>query len=293
MTRTVLITGCNTGIGNATAHYFQQQGWNVSATMLKPESEATLVSLPRVICPKLDVTDIASITLAIAETLRQFGRIDVVVNNAGYGLIGAFESLSDEQIRRQFDTNVFGLMDVCRAVLPHFRAQNSGTLINVSSMVGRIPLPLYSIYNASKFAVEGFSEGLIYELEPFNIHVKLIEPGSVKTAFFQGSSDRENSTGECAYVEFSQAQLAVMDEIGANGTTKEATAEIIFQSAVDQSSRIRYSVGLDAKVLMSARRVLSDAAFIKLIKAGLSPSLFTNIRSRFYKLKNNADKLAR
>tara|TARA_R110001599_G_scaffold96465_10_gene249420 strand:+ start:2161 stop:3021 length:861 start_codon:yes stop_codon:yes gene_type:complete len=285
MTSTVLITGCDTGIGNATAHYFQQQGWSVSATMLNPESETTLAALPRVICPKLDVTDKASIALAVAETLKRFGRIDAVVNNAGYGLIGAFETLSDEQIRRQFDTNVHGLMDVCRAVLPHFRAQNSGTLINVSSMVGRIPLPFYSIYNASKFAVEGFSEGLIYELEPFNIRVKLIEPGSVKTAFFQGSSDRENSTGECAYAEFSKAQLAVMDEIGANGTSKEATAEVIFKSAIDQSSRIRYSVGLDAKVLMAARRVLPDAVFMQLIKAGLSPSLFTNARRRLYQLQ--------
>ena len=274
MTSTVLITGCDTGIGNATAHYFQQQGWSVSATMLNPESETTLAALPRVICPKLDVTDKASIALAVAETLKRFGRIDAVVNNAGYGLIGAFETLSDEQIRRQFDTNVHGLMDVCRAVLPHFRAQNSGTLINVSSMVGRIPLPFYSIYNASKFAVEGFSEGLIYELEPFNIRVKLIEPGSVKTAFFQGSSDRENSTGECAYAEFSKAQLAVMD-----------TAEVIFKSAIDQSSRIRYSVGLDAKVLMAARRVLPDAVFMQLIKAGLSPSLFTNARRRLYQLQ--------
>lgn len=285
MTCTVLITGCDTGIGNATAHYFQQQGWNVSATMLHPESEATLAGLPRVICPKLDVNDKASIAAAITKTLHEFGHIDAVVNNAGYGLIGAFESLSDEQIRRQFDTNVFGLMEVCRAVLPHFREQNSGTLINVSSMVGRIPLPLYSVYNASKFAVEGFSEGLIYELEPFDIRVKLIEPGSVKTAFFHGSSDRENCTGECAYSEFSEAQLAVMDEIGANGTTKEATAEVIFQAAMDNSSRIRYSVGLDAKILMAARRVLPDVAFIQLIKAGLSPSLFTNVRRRFYQLQ--------
>ncbi|MDZ4298856.1 MAG: SDR family oxidoreductase [Moraxellaceae bacterium] len=283
--RTVFITGCDTGIGNATALYFQQHGWNVSATMLNPANETTLVTLPHVICPKLDVTDKASIDAAITETLQEFGHIDVVVNNAGYGLIGAFETLSDEQVRRQFDTNVFGLMDVCRAVLPYFRKQNSGTLINVSSMVGRIPLPLYSLYNASKFAVEGFSEGLIYELEPFNIRIKLIEPGSVKTAFFQGSSDRENSTGENAYIAFSQAQLAVMDEIGANGISKETAAETIFKSAIDNSSRVRYSVGMDAKVLMAARRLLPDSAFIRLIKIGLSPSLFASARRRLYQFQ--------
>lgn len=285
MTNTVLITGCDTGIGNATAYLFQQHGWNVSATMLSPQNDAALAALPRVICPKLDVTDKASIEEAMTKTLDQFGRLDVVINNAGYGLIGAFESLSDEQIRRQFDTNLFGLMDVCRAVLPHFREQRQGILINVSSMVGRIPLPLYSLYNASKFAVEGFSEGLIYELEPFNIRVKLIEPGSVKTAFFHGSSDRENSTGEYVYREFSEAQLAIMDEIGANGLSKEATADAIFRAAVDQSKRIRYAVGLDAKVLFAARRILPDAVFIRLIKAGLNPSLFTSIRRRFYQLQ--------
>jgi NAD(P)-dependent dehydrogenase (short-subunit alcohol dehydrogenase family) len=283
--RTVLITGCSTGIGRATAELFQRQGWNVSATMLEPGKETELHLLPNMICPFLDVNDNASIATAIKETLDHFGHIDAIVNNAGYGLIGAFETLSEAQIRRQFDTNVFGLMEVCRAILPIFRAQQRGMILNVSSLVGRIPLPLYSIYNASKFAVEGYSEGLIYELAPFNIRIKLIEPGAVKTDFFGGSSDRKNETGEGAYSAYAQAQMQVMDDIGNTGCTREQAAQIIYQAAQDDSNRLRYSVGMDAMILLPARRLLPDWLFVRLIKVGLSPSSFSTVRSWFYDLQ--------
>ena len=281
--KTVLITGCSTGIGRATALLFQRKGWQVAATMLQPDAETELHLLPNVICPQLDVNDNTSIARAIRETLDRFGQIDAIVNNAGYGLIGAFETLSEAQIRRQFDTNVFGLMEVCRAILPHFRAQRSGMILNVSSLVGRIPLPLYSIYNASKFAVEGYSEGLIYELEPFNIRIKLIEPGAVKTDFFGTSSDRSNETGEDAYSAYSRAQLQVMDDIGNTGCTREQAAAIIYQAAQDDSNRLRYAVGMDAMILLPARRLLPDWLFVRLIKVGLSPSALSSVRSWLYK----------
>jgi len=280
--KTVLITGCTTGIGRATAQLFQRHGWQVAATMLQPELETELHLLPNVICPQLDVNDNASIARAISETLIHFGQIDTIVNNAGYGLIGAFETLSETQIRRQFDTNVFGLMEVCRAILPHFRAQRSGMILNVSSLVGRIPLPLYSIYNASKFAVEGYSEGLVYELEPFNIRIKLIEPGAVQTDFFSSSSDRDNETGEGAYSAYSRAQLKVMDDIGNTGCTREQAAQIIYQAAQDNSQRLRYAVGMDARILLPARRLLPDQLFVRLIKFGLSPSRLSHARRWFY-----------
>lgn len=281
--KTVLITGCSSGIGRATARLFQQQGWQVAATLRDPAAERELNRLPGVICPRLDVTDAASIQSAVAETIAAFGHIDVVVNNAGYALMGAFETHSEAQVRRQFETNVFGLMEVCRAVLPHLRGQRAGTLINVASMVGRIPLPLYSVYNASKFAVEGFSEGLVYELEEFGVQVKLIEPGAVKTNFFGRSSDRANGTGETAYAHYAAEQLAVMDDIGACGSESEDAAAVIWAAANDDSRRMRYSVGTDAKALLFVRRLLPDATFQRMIRLSLSRLAFNSVGRLLYK----------
>lgn len=281
--KTVLITGCSSGMGRAAAFLFQQNGWNVVATMRTPARETELNKLPNVICPALDVNDRASIESALARAMKEFGQIDVLVNNAGYGLMGAFETLSVEQIQRQFDTNVFGMMEVTRAVLPHFRQRNAGLLINVASMVGRVPLPLYSVYNSSKFAVEGFTEGLSYELEPFNVHVKLIEPGSVKTDFFGRSSDRVNKTGVTAYEAYSAEQFAVMDGIGASGSTSEEAARVIFRAASDGSKRLRYSVGLDAMAIMAARNLLPDGVFRTMIKLCLSPAAYNSVGRVLYR----------
>ncbi|MCY7272160.1 MAG: SDR family oxidoreductase, partial [Phormidesmis sp. CAN_BIN44] len=177
MAKTVLITGASTGIGLATAKLFQQRGWNVVATMRSLEQKSDLMTLDNTLCLRLDVTDSASITQAVTATLEKFSTIDVLVNNAGYALLGAFEACTPEQIERQFATNVLGLMAVTRAVLPHFREQRSGTIINIASIGGKMAFPLYSLYHSTKWAVEGFSESLQYELEPFNIRVRVIEPG--------------------------------------------------------------------------------------------------------------------
>ena len=187
--KTVLITGSSSGIGRAIAHYFQSKGWQVAATMRKPENEQDLDKLENTKLYALNVCDKHSIQEAINSAIDDFGGIDVIVNNAGYGLVGPFEASTEEQIQRQFDTNVFGLMNVTRAIIPHFRECKSGTIINITSVGGRLSFPLYSLYNSTKWAVEGFSESLQYELRQFGIKVKLIEPGAIKTDFYDLSME--------------------------------------------------------------------------------------------------------
>lgn len=177
MTQTVFVTGASSGIGRATVDYFAARGWNVAATMRDP---AKARDLPPAAFPvRLDVTDHASIRDALAAAKQRFKRIDAVVNNAGYGAVGPFEASTPEDVDRQLATNVTGLMNLVREILPDFRAQRAGTIVNVASMGGRITFPLYSVYHASKWAVEGFTESIKYELDEFNIRVKIIEPGPI------------------------------------------------------------------------------------------------------------------
>ena len=160
MNKTILITGSSTGIGRASVKKFQGEGWNVIATMRTPDKEEELQQLDNVLVTKLDVQDQTTIRSAFEEGIKQFGTVDVVLNNAGYGLMDTFESADDESIRRQFDVNVFGLFDVTKAALPHFRANKSGLFINISSIGGKMTFPLMPLYHATKFAVEGFSESI-------------------------------------------------------------------------------------------------------------------------------------
>ncbi len=281
--KTVLITGASSGIGYATAQRFQKKGWNVVATMRNPDDAKGLASLPGVLVLRLDVNDRGSIYSAVQEAIKEFGASDVLVNNAGYGLMGAFETLSEEQIIRQFDTNVFGLMETCRAVLPHFRERKEGVLVNVASMVGRVPLPLYSVYNASKWAVEGFTEGLVYELAPLGIGIKIIEPGAVNTAFFGRSSDRDNRTGVSSYDDYAREQFGVMDKTGPGGSTPEQAAQVIYRASTDSSSRLRYSVGADARMLLLARRLMPETLFRSMIRMSLSDKAFNSVGKLLYK----------
>ncbi|HZH96384.1 MAG TPA: SDR family oxidoreductase, partial [Flavisolibacter sp.] len=185
--KTVFITGASSGFGLETAKFFQKKGWNVIATMRTPENDSALSALPNVIVSKLDVVDKQSIGNAVATGIERFGCIDVLVNNAGYGTLGVLEAASDEEIIKQFDVNVFGVINVTKAILPVMRKNKSGVIINISSVGGRITFPYFSLYHATKFAVEGLTESLQYELSPLGIQVKLIEPGGYKTKF-AGSS---------------------------------------------------------------------------------------------------------
>src|SRR4051812_33583886 len=199
MEKVILITGASSGIGNETAKLFQTKNWKVSATMRSPEKAEDLQRIADIECFRIDVTDQESIREAIQATLAKFGRIDTVVNNAGYGLAGPFEAATTVQIEKQFQTNVFGLMNVCREILPYFREQKRGIIVNVASMGGRITFPFYSLYHATKWAVEGFSESLQYEIEQFNIRVKIVEPGPIKTEFQGRSEEMTKKEGMTAY----------------------------------------------------------------------------------------------
>ena len=180
MKKTVLITGSSSGIGRAAAKLFQKKGWNVAATMRSPQKEKELTNLENVICPQLDVMKVETIRQAVEETKQKFGEINAVVNNAGYGLVGPFEAATQEQIQRQFSTNVFGLMNVTGEVIPYFRERKQGIIANIASIGGRVTFPLYSLYHGTKWAVEGFSESLQHELKPFNIKIKIIETETKK-----------------------------------------------------------------------------------------------------------------
>jgi NAD(P)-dependent dehydrogenase (short-subunit alcohol dehydrogenase family) len=269
MSKTVLITGASTGIGRATAQLFQQQGWNVVATMRDPEKSTALANLPNVLCLPLDVTKVDTIHAAIDRAIAEFGTIDVLVNNAGYALIGAFEACDMEDIRGQFETNVFGLMEVTRAILPHFRLRQQGILVNVASIGGRMTFPIYSPYHATKWAVDGFSESLQYELRQFNIKVKIIEPGAIKTDFYGRSITVAKKAGLTVYDDYVKRTLPKMDKAGENGSPPEVTAQAIYKAATDGSWKLRYPAGGNATFLLTLRKLLPDAWFIGLMRRGI------------------------
>ncbi len=264
MNKVVLITGASSGIGLHTAKLFQAKNWKVAATMRSPEKAEELKRIVDVECIRLDVTDVESIRVAIDATIEKFGRIDAVVNNAGYGLMGAFEAATPEQIERQFATNVYGVMNVCREILPYFREQKRGFIVNVTSIGGLMTFPASSLYNATKWAVEGFSESLQYEVEQFNIRVKIIEPGPIKTDFYDRSRDLTKRDGLTAYDAFVSRVMDTMNKGGADAPDGEVVAQAIFTAVTDGTKRLRY--GANTKGILTARKLLPDGLFMPLIR---------------------------
>jgi NAD(P)-dependent dehydrogenase (short-subunit alcohol dehydrogenase family) len=265
-TQTILITGASTGIGKAAAELFFERGWNVVATMRTPRNSR---HDPRWLELPLDVTDAVSIDIAQARALEKFGRIDVVVNNAGYGLVGTFESMSEEKISRQFETNVFGLMRVTRTMLPQMRRNGSGVIVNVASMGGRLTFPFYSVYHASKWAVDGFTESLQFELAATGVRVKLIEPGAIKTDFYDRSADFNHDAQLSEYNDIVKVGMKKMNAAGAKGASPRIVAETIWRAATDGSKKLRYPVGSDAKSLLMLRRFLPDGVWRNMISGQL------------------------
>jgi NAD(P)-dependent dehydrogenase (short-subunit alcohol dehydrogenase family) len=276
MTRTVLVTGCSSGIGNSCARVFQREGWNVVVTLRKPQEAAEFRKLDRVFTAALDVTDPKGIEAAIKAGLDRFGDIDMVINNAGFGLYGVLESLSDSDIRRMFDTNLFGVMNVVRAILPHFRARKAGHIVNISSGGGLFSLPAMALYCSSKFAVEGFSEGIYHELAAVGISVKLIEPGGVlSTPFDQAALSRmAQAKPPSEYEPFLRGLAKNMEGMRqAAKATAADVAEAVFAAATDGTDRLRYVVTEDIKDLVRLRHEASEERYMAFVREYIAPKL--------------------
>ena len=266
MKKTVLITGTSSGIGKATVLEFAKMGWNVIATQRHPEHELDFKKLPNIKIYALDVTNLESIQQTMSQAQKDFGKIDVVINNAGYGVDGAFEAMSDEIIEKQFNTNVFGLMRVTREAIKQMRPNGGGTIIQISSMGGKITFPLYSIYHATKFAVEGFTESLHYELRQFNIKMKLIEPGPIVTDFYGRSRQFIKPTDTNQYDSFIQKFNDAAQKVMKEAEGPDVVAKMIYKSASDNSDQIRYAVGKPGPMLLLLRKLLSDKLYFLMVR---------------------------
>mgnify|MGYP001181844659 CR=1 FL=1 len=245
--KTVLITGCSSGYGLHTARHFHARGWNVVATMRTPGA-ADLPRSPRLRVLALDVTRADSIAAALAAS----GPIDVLVNNAGVGLFGAFEATAIAEARRVFETNTFGVMAMTQAVLPQMRARRAGVVVNVTSSVALAPMPLVAVYTASKTAIEGFTGSLAHELAAFDVRVKLVQPGYGPTTRFTQNTDLriEDMIPE-PFAPFAASILAAFAR-PAMVTTEADVAETVWRAANDGSDRLRYPAGPDAVALATA-----------------------------------------
>ncbi|WP_196893039.1 SDR family oxidoreductase [Aureivirga marina] len=268
MNKTILITGCSSGIGRATAKYFQEKGWNVIATIrTNPVEDTELYNLKNVLVSELDVTKQETIQKTVKTGIEKFGKIDVLLNNAGYGSYGLLEATSEEKIRRQMEVNVIGPLMVIKELLPHFRKNKAGIILNVSSMGGKITFPLGTLYHGSKFAVEGMSEALSYELEAIGVKVKLIEPGVINTNFATSSFDLNLNENLEEYQKFTQKILTAFGNMGTISSEAELVAETIYNAAIDKSDQIRFVVGKDAEQLVEARKQMDDSTYLTMMKS--------------------------
>ncbi|GAA4315304.1 SDR family oxidoreductase [Compostibacter hankyongensis] len=263
MSKTIFITGASSGIGKATAKVFAANGWNVIASMRDPEKETELTALDRVLVTRLDVREADTITAAIRAGLDRFGRIDVWMNNAGLGVFGVFEATPQQKIIDLFEVNLFGVMAATRAILPHFRARQEGLIVNISSATGRSTFPLLSAYCASKFALEGFSEALSFELSSQGIGVKIIEPGMVETNFDEAS--RQNSADAPLpedYNAYLQKMIASYTAEETHPVSAADAASAIYAAVTDGTDTLRYVIGEDARGMLSARSSMPDQDYL-------------------------------
>ena len=267
MTATVLITGASSGIGRATAHRFADERWNVVATMRNPDHAAELAARDEVLVARLDVTDADSIESAVAAGEQRFGGIDALVNNAGYGAYGPLETMPMDVLRRQLDVNVLGLLATTKAVLPGMRERGSGTIVNVSSVGGRMAYPLGTPYHMSKWAVEGASEALHYELRTLGIAVRIVEPGGVDTEFSGRSFEASFDGSVPAYQPLVDILVGALsadgDDRPTSAMTPEACAAVIWEATTHEGDTMRFVAGEGAKGLLAQRySAQQDEAFL-------------------------------
>jgi NAD(P)-dependent dehydrogenase (short-subunit alcohol dehydrogenase family) len=263
--KVAIVTGASSGIGAAVARRLNAQGYLVYAVARRVELMATLAE-DGIVAVRVDVTDDAALTALVERVIFEGGRIDVLVNNAGYGALGAIEDVSLAEARRQFEVNMFGLARLTQLVLPHMRAQRGGRIINMSSIGGRIHVPLGGWYHATKFAVEGFSDALRLEVAPFGIRVVVIEPGAINTEWHGVAADNLLATsGTGAYADQAAAVAKIL-AAGGLASSPEVIAKAVDRAAHARRPRSRYAVGLGAKPIVLARRVLPDKVFDRMVR---------------------------
>lgn len=246
--KTIFITGASAGLGKATAQLFHANGWKVIATMRNPEKETELNQLKNVTLLPLDVTNPQEIKDTVNLAIAQ-GPVDVVFNNAGYGLVGALEACTDEQITNQIDTNLTGVIRVTQAFIPHFKEKKSGTFITTTSVFGLVTNPLSSVYNATKFALEGWSESISYELAQFNIKVKTVAPGGIKSNYMNVMQ----VAGHADYDMLMRKMTEVFSKGLLNFTEPEVIAQSVYNAATDGKDILTYVAGQDAEKLVAQR----------------------------------------
>ncbi|MBE9462503.1 SDR family oxidoreductase [Dyadobacter subterraneus] len=265
--KTVFITGTSSGLGKLTAKYFAEQGWNVAATMRTPEKETELTNVENIKIFKLDVTNLEQVKSAVEQAITIFGKIDVVVNNAGMGTYGALELAKEEDIDWQFAVNTRGPINIIRAFLPHFRSNNGGMFINISSFMGvTTAVPIGSLYNMSKFALEGLTEGLYYELKPFNIHLRLIEQGGSKDNNFNDSVIWHQDPEINAYEAITNTVKNLFDT--ADDRLKDnpmVITKAIYSLATGESNKFRTVIGEMGNNLVSMRNSVPIEEYLETI----------------------------
>lgn len=256
--KTIFITGASSGLGRATAKLFASKGWKVIASMRDLKKEKELANISGIELMALDVTDPDQIE-SVAEQVVASGGVDVVFNNAGYGLAGALEGLIDDQIVRLVNTNMLGTIRTTKAFIPHFREKRAGLFINTTSLGGLMSFPFNSIYHATKWAIEGWSESMAFELNQFGIGIKTIEPGGIRTDFFTRSLDTARHPAYDALVNKFMGLITDPKQMETY-SSPEQIAEVVYEAATDGKDQLRYIAGADAKAMYETRMQLGDEA---------------------------------
>ena len=266
MQKTILITGASAGLGKATAKLFQSKGWNVIATMRNPEKETELSTLENVTLIALDVTNPEQLN-EVVESITSKQTIDVVFNNAGYGLAGPLEHTSDAQIVQQIETNLTGVIRVTKAFIPYFKQKGSGLFITTTSLFGYSSCPMSSVYNATKWALEGFSESISYDLALFNIGIKTVAPGGIKSNFVNAAQFVVKD--EYAALNESMGELIKSEALFRFNEVDEI-AEVVFEAVTDGKDQLRYLAGIDAVRTAQQRLDIGNENFRKELRKSLN-----------------------